>query len=80
MSFQEILYYAEILGRDEPRVKRMVQKALLFPETAHIIRRHMLHTLRNLGYDLTELPAFGRLAEEDKHEGGILIGYVIEGK
>lgn len=80
MSIQEIVYLSEILGKEDPRVKRMKQKALLSPETAHIIQKHMLYMLRNMGYDLSELPAFGRLAEEDKHEGGILIGYVIEGK
>jgi hypothetical protein len=79
MSIQEIVYLSEILGRKDPRVKRMVQKALISPETAHIIRRHMLHTLRNMGYDLTDLPVFGAGPGESVCNDGIFAGHVVLG-
>jgi len=79
MSIQEIVYLSEILGREVPGVKRMLQQAYLRPEKAHIIQKHMLYLLRNKGYDLTDLPLFSLNLPENVDESGISAGNVIFG-
>ena len=59
MSYiNDILFVADIIGRDKPDIRRMVQHARLRPENAHRILKHMLLLLKRKGYDLSDLPLF----------------------
>ncbi len=80
MIIQEILYLTELLGKERPDVRRMVQKVRLHPEEAHVIRKHMLFRLRKMGFDLSDLPAFGSGPEEAISDDGIFAGDIIFGE
>ena len=78
--FEELKYLGEKLGLDRPEVISCLEKAIRNPQNIPIYKRHFLRLLKKEGYTLCDLPAFGRLIEQDKHEKGILLGHVIEGK
>ena len=76
MSVEEILYYADRLGKDKPEVKRMVQTAVMHPEQAHVVKRHMQLELKKKGYDLTDLPVFSLNLPDSIPEDGIFLGNI----
>lgn len=75
----EIHYLAGILGTDRPDIRRLLQTAALHPEKAHRIHRHMLMLLRKEGYDLSDLPVFGRNLPEEIPGEGIFLGRIVQG-
>lgn len=78
--FEELRYLGERLGLDRPEVINCLEKAMRNPKNIPVYKRHFLRLLKKEGYCLSDLPAFGRLIEQDKHKEGILIGHVIDGK
>ncbi len=72
----DILYLADILGKDRRDVKMMVQHARLRPENAHMILKHMLLILKKNGYDLSNLPKFNLNFPENSPDEGIFLGNV----
>jgi len=79
MRFRNILYYSEILGRERPEVKRMIQTAMFNHELSPIIENHMLQALKNQGYDLTNLPLFSLNLPEDNDRDGVFAGKILFG-
>jgi len=79
-QFEELKWLGEKLGPDRPEVVICLEKAARNRENIPIYKRHFQRLLKKEGYSLSDLPPFGRLNEKDKHEEGILLGHVVEGK
>lgn len=79
MIEEEIHYYADILGRNRPDIRRMLQNAALNPQNQYAIRKHMLLLLKKQGFDLSDLPLFSMNLPENVDESGISAGNIIFG-
>jgi hypothetical protein len=79
MSMNELYYLAEILGKERPEVRRMLQNAALNPQNVYIIQKHMMLLLKKRGFDLADLPQFSLNLPEGIDLGGIFAGNVLFG-
>jgi DNA helicase HerA-like ATPase len=79
-QLEELYCLGEKLGIDRPEIKKCLENAIRNPENIQIYKNHFFRLLKKEGFDLTDLPAFGKLVDEDIYENGYEIGNVIEGK
>lgn len=80
MSMAGIHYLAEILGKERPEVRRMLQNAALNPHNIYLIQKHMMLMLRKKGFDLSDLPLFSLNLPEGIDQGGIFLGNILFGE
>ncbi|MFB0562990.1 MAG: ATP-binding protein [Candidatus Lokiarchaeia archaeon] len=80
-QYEELKLLAEKLGIDRAEISNCLEKAARKPENIQVYRNHFLKLLKKEGYLLHDLPAFGRLAQQDNFEGkGIHVGHVVDGR
>lgn len=79
MGMAEVHYLADILGRERPDVRRLLQNASLNHQNIYIIEKHMLLKLKKMGIDLSELPQFSLNLPGNMSKDGIFIGYIMFG-
>lgn len=79
MVLDELHYLADLLGRENPKIKRMLQTAYMHPEEVYAIKKHMKLELKRRGYELEDLPLFGLNLPEIVPGKGMFVGYVVLG-
>lgn len=79
LAFQELLLYAEILGKDDPHVAKCLEKASRQkdPNDLAKYKQHFVRLLESRGIKAFDLPAFGR--PEKAEEGEIYAGDILLG-
>jgi hypothetical protein len=79
MGVTEVQYLAELLGKNRPEVRRMLQNASLNPHNVHLIQKHMMLMVRQQGFDLSSLPVFTPKLPEQTSQNGIFAGNILFG-
>jgi len=77
-AFEELFYYADILGRERPEIHKCLEKAARNPELTLDYIRHFKRLLKNKDFDLSDLPLFGS-APENRPREGIYAGDIMFG-
>jgi DNA helicase HerA-like ATPase len=75
---EEIGYFAEILGRDNPAVKKALLRVAINPKEAQSVRDQFVLMLKRAGYDITDLPAFPVNIDQNQTEG-VVLGHAVLG-
>lgn len=78
--FDRLKFLVEIYGIDKPHAIKCLEKAARNPRSMEAYERHFLRELERQGFKLHDLPAFGRLSENDKQAKGILLGRIVGAK
>lgn len=79
MIQEEIERRANLLGKNLPNIRRIVQYVALNPYNAEKVLKHMNLMLRNMGFDPSNLPLFGQELPKGVNQG-IKFGNVIFGR
>jgi len=77
MAYGEIEYYARLLGRERPDVRRLLHTARTHPKLSGAVLTHMRLLLRKQGLTPEEIPPFGPAETEIKD--GVFAGAVMLG-
>jgi ABC-type multidrug transport system fused ATPase/permease subunit len=77
---EEIQYYAEILGRENPAVRKALIRLSANPKEAPSVRDQFMLMLKRAGYDVTDLPAFPVNIAQNPTDGVVLGNAVLGNK
>jgi ABC-type multidrug transport system fused ATPase/permease subunit len=75
---EEISYYAEILGRENPAVHKALVRLSADPKEAGSVRDQFILMLKRAGYDVTDLPVFPVNIVQNQTDG-VILGNVVLG-
>ena len=75
---EEIQYYAEILGRENPAVHKALLRLSANPKEAGSVRDQFMLMLERAGYDVTDLPVFPVSIVQNQTEG-VFLGQAVLG-
>jgi len=75
---EEISWLSEVLGKDNPAVRKALLRVSLNPGEAPNVRDQFVLMLKRAGYDITDLPAFPVNIDQNQTEG-VVLGNAILG-
>jgi len=76
-AFEELSYFAEILGPARPEIASCLEKAARNPALAEAYLHHFQRLMKKEGYSLADPPAFGRMSEKDRRAKGTPLGHIV---
>ena len=76
-AFEELSYFAEILGPDRPEIASCLEKAARNPALVEAYLHHFQRLMKKEGYSLADPPAFGRMSEKDRRAKGTPLGRIV---